>query len=286
MLDGKPVLTTAVPIQALSRRIKLTAVEGEPAEMFRLTAEGKGIIISDSLSLLRKLHKGDTVTLASPYGELRLPVAGTSIDFSDQQGSILMDRDFYIRHWKDETVDIFRIYLKPGAQPEDVRRRIIERFSANSKLFVYTNQGIRDYDMQLTGQWFGMTYVQLFVSVIVAILGIVNTLTVSIMDRRRELGVLQAVGGLRNQIRHTVWMEAAAIGLIGLLLGLGMGAVMLYYNIDMLRRDIGGVRLSFEYPFQFALFLFPVILGAAFLSALWPAESAVRASLVESLEYE
>ncbi len=49
---------------------------------------------------------------------------------------------------------------------------------------------------------------QIAVAVLVAVLGIVNALTVSITDRRRELGVLQAVGALRQQIRHTVWMEA------------------------------------------------------------------------------
>jgi len=58
----------------------------------------------------------------------------------------------------------------------------------------------------------GLAYAQIAIAVLVAILGIVNTLTVSIIDRRRELGVLQAVGGLRNQIRHTIWMEASQSG--------------------------------------------------------------------------
>ena len=51
---------------------------------------------------------------------------------------------------------------------------------------------------------------QIAIAVLVAILGIVNTLTVSITDRRRELGVLQAVGALRGQIRRTIWIEALA----------------------------------------------------------------------------
>jgi putative ABC transport system permease protein len=149
-----------------------------------------------------------------------------------------------------------------------------------------TNQALREWVRQITNQWFGMTYLQLAVALLVAVLGIVNTLTVSIMDRRRELGVLQAVGGMRHQIRQTIWIEAGAIGLIGLTLGLALGAVMLYYNVDMLKRDTGGVRLTFEYPFRFAAFLLPVVLSAAFVSAIWPAEAAVRATLVESLEYE
>ena len=121
---------------------------------------------------------------------------------------------------------------------------------------------------------------------LVAVLGIVNTLTVSITDRRRELGVLQAVGALRNQVRKTIWLEAAAIGLVGLALGLGLGAIALYYSLEFTARDFAGLRLEYKYPWSMALYLLPVILGAAFLAAIGPAESAVRGSLVEALEYE
>jgi putative ABC transport system permease protein len=114
----------------------------------------------------------------------------------------------------------------------------------------------------------------------------VNALTVSITDRRRELGVLRAVGGVRRQIRGTVWMEAAAIGFIGLTLGLALGAVQLYYSVEIARRDLIGIDIGYSYPFTMALLLAPVILSAAFLAALAPAESAVRGSLVEALEYE
>ena len=94
------------------------------------------------------------------------------------------------------------------------------------------------------------------------------------------------MGGLRRQIRHTVWMEASAIGFIGLLLGLGLGAVQLYYSVEIARRDLIGIDIGYAYPVQMALVLAPVILAAAFLAALGPAESAVRGSLVEALEYE
>ena len=105
-------------------------------------------------------------------------------------------------------------------------------------------------------------------------------------NHRRELGVLQAVGGLRQQIRHTIWMEAAAIGLIGLAMGLLLGAVALYYAIEISRRDLVGIDIAYSYPFGTALALAPVILIAAFLAAVGPSESAVRGSLVEALEYE
>ena len=117
-------------------------------------------------------------------------------------------------------------------------------------------------------------------------LGIVNTLTVSIADRRRALGVLKAVGGLRGQIRRTVWIEAVTIGAFGLALGLAFGAINLYYLLQIVQNDIAGIRLDYEFPWPMIAALALAIPIAAFVAALWPAELAVRSSLVEALEYE
>jgi putative ABC transport system permease protein len=192
----------------------------------------------------------------------------------------------FIKYWDDDSVNVFRIYLQRGADAANVRQRILDTFGTQQRLFVLTNTDLRNYVTRVTDQWFGLTYVQIAVAVLVAVLGIVNALTVSITDRRREIGVLRAVGGLRQQIRHTVWMEASAIGAIGLLLGLALGAVQLYYSIEISRRDLIGIDIGYSYPVMMALALAPMILGAAFLAALAPGESAVRGSLVEALEYE
>jgi len=100
------------------------------------------------------------------------------------------------------------------------------------------------------------------------------------------LGVLQAVGALRNQIRHTIWMEAVTIGIIGLVLGVALGAVQLYYSVEVTQRDLIGIDIGYAFPFAMYGALIPVILAAAFVADLGPAESAVRGSLVEALEYE
>ena len=96
----------------------------------------------------------------------------------------------------------------------------------------------------------------------------------------------RTVGALRQQVRNTVWLEAVAIGVIGLVLGLMLGAAQLYYSLEVTRRDLVGIDYGYSYPYTMALVLLPVILSAAFLAALGPAESAVRGSLVEALEYE
>jgi ABC-type lipoprotein release transport system permease subunit len=77
-----------------------------------------------------------------------------------------------------------------------------------------------------------------------------------------------------------------AIGVVGLALGLAFGAANLYFLLQITGRDLSGMYLPYRFPFAIAALLLPTILGAALFSAIWPAESAVRASLVEALEYE
>ena len=211
---------------------------------------------------------------------------GIVVDYSDQQGAILMDRTVFNEYWHDDSVNIFRVYLKPGAQVPDVKSRILRRFEGQRQVFVLTNAELKGYILKITDQWFSLTSVQFAVAVLVAILGIVNTLTVSITDRRRELGVLRAVGGLHGQIRRTVWIEALSIATIGLVLGFALGAINLYYTLQVVEHDVAGMRLAYAFPFTVAATLIPTMLGAAFIAAIWPAESAVHGSLVEALEYE
>lgn len=286
VLEGSPVMLVVTDLVSLRTRVEPTVIEGDIHEMYRRAGAGRGIIVSDNLATLRHLHAGQTLEIPTPSGPLRLPVLGIVIDYSDQLGTILMDRSVYVRNWNDTTVNLFRIYLKQGAYEQAVRQDILRRFASQTRLFVLTNNDLRQYVLKLTDQWFGLTYVQIAVAILVAVLGIVNTLTVSITDRRRELGVLRAVGAMRMQIRRTIWLESLAIGFLGSVLGLALGAIQLYYSLEITRRDIAGLRLGYEYPVAIGLILIPIVLAAALVSALGPAESAVRGSLVEALEYE
>jgi putative ABC transport system permease protein len=284
--ETTPVMIVATDVASLGETARRPPVQGSIDEMYRLTAAGRGLMISDNFAQLQQLGYGDMLEIPAPRGVVRLPIVGVVVDYSDQQGTILMDRTLFQRYWGDDTINVFRVYLAPGAVEDEVKRAILERFSPERQTFVMTNAELRDYIIRVTDQWFGLTSVQIAVAVLVAILGIVNTLTVSITDRRRELGVLQAVGGLHGQIRRTIWMEALAIAAIGVVLGFALGALNLHYILQIVHRDIAGMRLDYTLPFSVMGALVPTILAAAFIAAIWPAESAVRGSLVEALEYE
>ena len=281
-----PIMLVSVNMPSIPETAQLPPVAGDPDRMYQQTAAGEGVIVSENLAELQRLKLGETIEIAAPHGVVRLPIVGIIVDYSDQQGTVFLDRSVFVRYWKDDTINVFRIYVTRGADVAMVRQRILERFAGQRQVFVLTNNELKAYILRVTDQWFGLTSVQIAVAVLVAILGIVNTLTVSITDRRRELGVLKAVGGLRGQIRRTIWLEALSVAALGLVLGYALGAINLYYIIQMVRHDIAGMRLTYQFPVATVLALVPTILGAALVAAIWPAESAVRGSLVEALEYE
>jgi putative ABC transport system permease protein len=283
---GVPVLLIAIETLKVASTVPRVPVEGSLDVMNRLTAEGKGLFVSQSFSRNLNTRMGEIIELPTPSGLLKLPIVGIVRDYSDLQGSIFIDRSVYQTWWKDDRANVARIYVKKGYDAETVRHRVINGLSGQQRLLVLTNRDVRNWILKLVDDWFAMTYNQIVVAVLVAILGIVNTLTVSITDRKRELGIMQAVGGLRTQVRRTVWIEALSIAVIGLILGAAVGAVNLYYTLGTVKRDLGGVDLDYIFPISLMTLVIPIILGAAFVAALGPAEAAVHGNLVEALEYE
>jgi putative ABC transport system permease protein len=283
---GTPVMAVAVEMSEVAETTRSTPVAGDPMGMYREAAAGKGFIVSDNLAQLHRLGIGDELEIPAPFETIRLPIVGIIVDYTDQQGAVFMDRALFLRHFQDDTVSDFRVYVEAGAAIDEVRQSIVERYAGQRQVFVLTNEESRSYVLGITDQWFGLMNVQIVMAVLVAVLGIVNALTVSITDRRRELGVLQAVGALRGQIRRTIWMEAIAVAVLGLVLGYVLGAVNLYYILEIVQRDVAGLRLDYQYPVTTVLVLVPLMMAAAFVAALWPSEAAVRGSLVEALAYE
>ena len=199
---GKPAMVAAIEMNSVAEHRAERAGRRNVDDMYREAAAGEGVIVVGQLRAApRPRPWAISLEIPAPYGMIRLPIVGIIVDFVDQQGTVFMDRAVFLQYWQDDTVSDFRVFLDPGTNIADVRQRIIERYAGERHVFVLTNEEARQYILRIADQWFGLMNVQIGIAVLVAILGIVNTLTVSITDRRRELGVLQAVGALRGQIR-------------------------------------------------------------------------------------
>ena len=130
-------------------------------------------------------------------------------------------------------------------------------------------------------QFLNLVYVLLFFAIVIALFGIANTLGLSIIERRHELGLLRAVGMTRRQLRSSVRWESVIIALLGTLLGLVIGVVFAWAMVKALA-DEGIDKFSIA-PAQL---LFIVILAALFgiLAAAWPARRAAKLDVLASIQ--
>lgn len=281
------VLLVAIDMDKAIGRTSGRVVSGRFPGMYQLAAQGKGVIISENCGLLQSIGMGDTVEIPSPSGMVRLPVVGIVTDYLNQSGTIFVDYNtVYLPFWKDPTVDMYKVYLAHGASADEVKREIQGRFAQQRRMFVFLNREVQAHVLRNTRQWLGLSYIQIAVAVLVAVLGIANSLLVSVTDRRREFATLRAVGGFCSQVRRSVWLEATSIAAIGVLFGVIFGAIDLLYERQMVRHDYAGLTLSYRFPVFLALVLGLSVTLAAWISSLAASEIAARNSIAEALEYE
>lgn len=267
-------------------RVPVEPDEGTVAEIRAKVPTGEGISVSKNFAALYNLHHGDKIRLETPIGPLERPIVGVIEDYSSEKGTIIMDRALYIQYWQDRSVDFFDVTLQPGVARETAKAAITKRLGGEQRLFVFTNREYKDYILNIVNQFFVINYLQIFVAVVVAVIGIVNTLIISVSERRRELGVLRAIGSLRSQVRRLVLLEAVSIALIGVALGALAGVMNTLFLTRTVAFLLAGWTIPFYFPARFILASIPIVLVVALAAAWWPAEHAVRMRAVEAIGYE
>jgi len=120
----------------------------------------------------------------------------------------------------------------------------------------------------------------------VALLGVVSALFISVLQRRRELGLLRAVGASRGQVLRSVLAEASLMGVVGAMLSVLIGLALEWYTVRMLVFDAAGVVFPMLIPWTSAAVVIGGSVAAATLVGLWPAWRATRLRIPEAIAYE
>ena len=251
----------------------------------RLT-QGQGALVSRNFAARWDVTVGDKLTLESPGGPLVLPILGFLDDYRSEKGTIFMDRALYKKYWNDDAVDFIDIDLKPGVDQMAMKGEI-ERLTAGSfHAFVYTNAEFKRWISSLVDQFFTLNYMQLIVAVLIAILGIVNTLLISVSERRREIGIVRAIGGLRSQIKKLVLLEAVAVAIVGVIVGSVAGVLNTFFMSHTVSVVLAGYSVPFHFPWEFVLISVPVVTAVSLAAGWWPAQNAAHMQVIEAIGYE
>jgi len=244
------------------------------------------VTISENFARRRSLKVGDVFDVKTPTGVHPWKVGAVIIDYTSDQGSIIIERSHFTRQFNDDQVDSYHLYVDDPSKIETVRQRVTERFGKSFDLYVLSNAELRDEAMNLVGSAFKVTWAMEVVSVLLALLGIINTLLAAVLDRTREIGLLRAIGADRRHVLKLFAAEASFIGLTGGLMGVGVGAVVGYVLTKVVGVQATGWSFPFQFPWVTAAQMLFIAIVASTLAGLYPARRASRLDVVEALAYE
>jgi len=240
-------------------------------------------VLPRALAQRTGLGVGSTLTLAIGGGKVvDLRVAG--IVERTLPGAV---GEAVLIGWPDATdvfgvegADVLAVRYDPGA--EATARPTVDQIARDSALEPTPLASVAGAVDDALGQVFGLFDALAIVAVIVAALGIVNTLTVSVLERVRELGVLRAAGMTRGQVRRTVVVEAGILGLVGALLGIVTGLVAGAILVLL----AGGGPLILDLPWVSIITAVLLGVGVSMAAAWYPARLASRLAIVAAVQHE
>jgi putative ABC transport system permease protein len=273
------------------RIIFMLAVDTHHLEKGSLAAyprlcEGGTALVSENFAALYGVRAGDRIDIRGRNGMLTLEVLGVAVDYTWNRGTVLVDRAWFKKAFGDDLVDLWDIYLRPDANPQSVRNEILSRWGRQDALYAATRKEMHDSIEKGIDRVYLLGYAQFFIVGLVTLLGVVSALFISVLQRRRELGLLRAVGASRGQILGTVLAEAALMGQFGALIGFVVGLFIEWYTIRLILPDEAGFVFPMLVPWKPAIVVFSLAVVLAALVGLWPAYHATRLRIAEAIAYE
>lgn len=263
---------------------------GDSSELLNRAAEIGGLLVSEVLANKLGVEEGATLEVMTPSGARRFPIVAVFYDYSTDGGKLLMDRALYQSIWHDDLVTVFPVYLRDGTNLDDVRVRMTTLLSASANgglpPLVISNVELRKEILEIFDRTFLLTYVLEAIAVVIAMLGIVNTLITSVLERRREFSTLRAIGGSSTQIRQLVLWEAAYLGAVGIVLGLIGGGLLSLLLIKVINRQSFGWTIQMIVPTGSLMQALLLAVVATLVAGYFPARWAARQPIVEGLREE
>jgi putative ABC transport system permease protein len=243
------------------------------------------VLISDNFSNRHRIRVGDQLTFQGPRGPVTLTVAGVIQEYSWSRGSLVIDRQTYIRLFDDRLVDVFHVFVSPQADLARTREATVA-FAREQSLLVIDRAELRSLIRDFLDRVYKLAYLQQVVVGIVASLGVVMALLISVLQRQRELGLLRAVGATQGQVLRSVLAEAAIIGFLGTLLGILAGLPMEWYVLRVVIFEESGFSFPMTIPWREALGIGAISISVAVVAGLVPAIQAGRLQITNAIAYE
>jgi putative ABC transport system permease protein len=299
-LVGKPGVSDVTPIRAGSAHFEggdhnLTAVEPNIATGVRIdwTAGGTsvparlgkdGFFTDTDYAKSHHLHVGSVVNLEFPSGKrvnLRLigiydkPSGGSPFGEATISATLF---DQYIPRPQDEMV----LINTPDGVSSANTQTLEDDLSGFADAKVQTRDEFKANFIAPIKKILNLLYALLALSVIVSLVGIINTLVLTVFERTRELGMLRAVGMTRRQVRMMIRYESIVTALMGAALGMVVGVFL----AALVTQALSGQGIVFAIPWLQLVYFVLAAVVVGILAAVIPARRAASLNVLQALQYE
>ncbi|WP_248492350.1 ABC transporter permease [Tsukamurella sp. PLM1] len=303
-IEGVPGIGTktvlyGVPARVGDDRVSVLGVDGDVTSVFNLTrASGDltlragGMLVDDRTARERGWGVGSKVALGSAVGREKAAVTVTGIYEGKGgmlSGPVVAAPDLNVlyppaRGSSSPIVTPQSVYINAaeGTSVEALKERLRESVKPLLVVNVDDQQDLKDQAGQAITAMMGVLYALLGLAVVIAILGIINTLALSVVERRREIGMLRAIGLVRGQVRRSIYLESMLIAVFGAALGLVLGVLLGVSLVNALRDEgLGSVVVPWPTVIVMLVASAFVGVGAAILPAIRAARTPPLAAIAE-----
>ncbi|MCC6278245.1 MAG: ABC transporter permease, partial [Oligoflexia bacterium] len=243
------------------------------------------VMVSQNFVLHFGKKTGDVMTIATPTGPVDFKIVGVVVDFASPEGIIYQSRQSFKKIWNDHLVDAFGIKVAHGFDSEVVRANL-EKVLGPKNLMITSNFELRNQIVKSVDQSFAYTKAIEAAALMVAALGLLNTFLISIMERKRELGMLRAIGMARSQMTSMILKEAAIQGALGAIVAVAFGTwISSMWISGSLAHALGWI-IEFTFPWEGVIKTVGVGVLVTLVAGLYPAWKAATSEIREALEYE
>jgi putative ABC transport system permease protein len=275
-VDGADVFVAAFEPTEFTQAVDFDVSDGE------LTLGPGEVLVSETYAEEHQVAVGDSLEMTLATGELPLRVTGIypqGQTFNEMAVGLEVLEGAGIR----PADSLVYVLAEPGTDLAEVRQGIDEATEQMPLVAVKDQDEFKADQRAQVNQLLYLVYALLGLAIIIAVLGIVNTLALSVLERTREIGLLRAVGLSRPQLRRMVRLESIAIAVLGAVLGVGLGIV---FGIALQRSQASeGLEVLGVPWIQLAIFvLLAGVVGV--LAALWPAYRAARLDVLRAITTE
>ena len=241
---------------------------------------GQTLLVERKRAKALGLKVGDKVTMSIAGKPAGYPVVGTFEGLPGISSPYLTSLDAVSAAGVVPADNFAYVVRSPGADAATVRAGIDSVIADLPTITLKDQAEFAAEQRAPIDQMLMLIYALLGLAVVIAVLGIVNTLALSVIERTREVGLLRAVGLSRRQLRTMVRLESMVISLLGAVLGVGLGLV---FGVALQRSQADSGIEVLSVPFVQLLIFVVLAALVGVLAAVWPARRAARLDVLRAI---